>query len=149
LGVQLGSPPPQDRISADGSIALAETLIAELEGADTIVIGVPMYNFTVPSTLKAWIDHIVRAGRTFNYVDGAPLGLLPPGKKVILFVASGGAYSEGPMKAFDFIEPYLRFVLAFVGLSDVTVVRAEKQALPDIAIPERSNAILRTNGLSV
>jgi len=119
---------------------LADTLIEELERADTIVIGAPMYNFTVSSTLKAWIDHVYRAKRTFAYIDGVPTGLLPPGKKVILFVASGGAYSEGAAKSVDFIEPFMRTAFRFIGILDVTVIRAESQA-SDAAGSERSRAM--------
>lgn len=120
---------------------LADTLIDELERADVIVIGAPMYNFTVSSTLKAWIDHVYRARRTFAYIDGVPKGLLPPGKKVVLFVASGGAYTEGAAKAFDMIEPFMRLAFQFIGITDVTVIRAESQASPEAAPVERSKAM--------
>ncbi len=109
----------------------ADVLTEELEAADIIVIGAPFYNFTIPSTLKAWLDHVVRVGRTFAYVDGAPRGLLPPGKKVIAFVASGGAYAEGPASAMDFATPYLRFIFGFMGVTDIEIVRAEWQAVPE------------------
>jgi FMN-dependent NADH-azoreductase len=105
-------------------VALSDTLIAEVEAADTIVLAVPMYNFSIPSTLKAWIDHVARAGRTFRYTAGGPEGLLK-GKKVLVVTARGGVYSEGPAAAFDFQEPYLRTVLGFLGLSDVTFVHLE------------------------
>ena len=98
--------------------------------ADVLVIGVPMYNFSVPSTLKAWIDHIMRAGVTFKYDEKGPKGLVQ-GKKVYLAVASGGIYSEGPMKAYDFVTPYLQTVLGFIGLTDITIIRAEGTSIPD------------------
>jgi FMN-dependent NADH-azoreductase len=104
---------------------LSDELIAELRAADTIVIGAPMYNFGLPSTLKAWFDHVLRAGETFSYSEAGPKGLLE-GKQVIVVEARGGLYSEGPGQAADFQEPYLRHLLAFVGLTDVTFVRAEK-----------------------
>jgi FMN-dependent NADH-azoreductase len=92
-----------------------------------------MYNFGIPSALKAWIDHVIRAGRTFRYTEAGPQGLVL-GKKVVLFLASGGVYSDGPYKSYDFQEPYLRTMLGFIGLTDVTVVRAQGQALgPDAA----------------
>ena len=116
--------------AATPDIGLADILTAELEAADIIVIGAPFYNFAIPSTLKAWLDHVVRVGRTFAYVNGAPQGLLPPGKKVIAFVASGGAYAEGPASAMDFASPYLRFIFGFMGVTDVEIVRAEWQAVP-------------------
>jgi FMN-dependent NADH-azoreductase len=104
---------------------LSDELIAELRAADTIVIGAPMYNFGLPSTLKAWFDHVLRAGETFSYSEAGPKGLLE-GKTVIVIEARGGLYSEGPAQAYDFQEPYLRHLLAFIGLTDVTFVRAEK-----------------------
>lgn len=104
---------------------LSDTLIGELRSADTIVIGAPMYNFGLPSTLKTWFDHVLRAGETFSYSEAGPKGLLE-GKKVIVVEARGGFYSEGPAAAVDFQEPYLRHLLGFVGLTDVTFVRAEK-----------------------
>lgn len=104
---------------------LSDELIGELRDADTIVIGAPMYNFGLPSTLKAWFDHVLRAGQTFSYSEAGPKGLLE-GKKVIVIEARGGLYSEGPAQAVDFQEPYLRHLLGFIGLIDVTFVRAEK-----------------------
>jgi FMN-dependent NADH-azoreductase len=105
-------------------VALSDTLIAEVEAADTIVLAVPMYNFSIPSTLKAWIDHVARAGRTFRYTTAGPEGLLK-GKKVFVVTARGGIYSEGPAATFDFQEPYLRTVLGFLGLNDVSFVHLE------------------------
>ena len=128
---------------------LADRLIDELERADVVVIGAPMYNFTVSSTLKAWIDHVYRAKRTFAYVDGVPTALLPPGKKVILFVSSGGAYTEGAAKSIDFIEPFMRTAFKFIGISDVTIIRAESQASPEAASAERSRAMQQAMALSI
>ena len=107
-----------------GALTLSDALIGELVTADVIVLAVPMHNFGIPSTLKAWIDHVVRAGRTFIYSEGGPEGLLK-GKRLILVLASGGVYSTGPAKQFDFQEPYLRAVLGFIGLTDIEVVRVE------------------------
>ncbi|MEI7932731.1 MAG: NAD(P)H-dependent oxidoreductase [Alphaproteobacteria bacterium] len=104
---------------------LSETLLAELNAADAVVIGAPMYNFSIPSTLRAWFDHVVRPGVTFAYVDGAPRGLVA-NKPVIVVEARGGLYSEGPAQAVDFQEGYLRHLLGFIGLTDVTFIRAEK-----------------------
>jgi len=108
--------------------ATADRLIEELEQADTIVLAVPMYNFSVPSTLKAWIDHVARAGRTFRYTEQGPVGLLT-GKRVFVVGARGGVYSSGPAKALDFHEPYLRGMLGFLGLTDVSFVHAEGLAV--------------------
>jgi FMN-dependent NADH-azoreductase len=105
--------------------ALSDKLIAELRAADTIVIGAPMYNFSVPTTLRSWFDHVLRAGETFRYSEAGPEGLLT-GKKVIVVESRGGLYSEGPAQALDFQEPYLRQLLGFIGLTDVTFIRAEK-----------------------
>ena len=104
---------------------LSDELIGELKAADTVVIGAPMYNFSVPTTLRAWFDHVLRAGVTFKYIDGAVRGLLG-GKRVIVIESRGGLYSEGPAQVIDFQEPYLRHLLGFIGITDVTFVRAEK-----------------------
>ncbi|MBP6545864.1 MAG: FMN-dependent NADH-azoreductase [Phenylobacterium sp.] len=104
---------------------LSDQLIAELRAADTIVIGAPMYNFSIPSTLRTWFDHVLRAGETFSYSEAGPKGLLE-GKRVIVVESRGGLYSEGPAQAIDFQEPYLRQLLGFIGLTDVTFVQAEK-----------------------
>ena len=105
--------------------ALSDELIAEVRAADTVVIGAPMYNFSIPTGLRAWFDHVLRAGETFRYSEAGPQGLLG-GKRVIVIESRGGLYSEGPGQAMDFQEPYLRQLLGFVGLTDVTFVRAEK-----------------------
>ena len=105
-------------------LALSDTLVGELEAADTIVLAVPMYNFSISSTLKAWIDHVAWAGRTFRYTASGPEGLLK-GKKVFVATSRGGVYSEGPFSVMDFQEPYIRAVLRFIGLDDVTFVHLE------------------------
>ena len=104
---------------------LSDELIGELRAADTIVIGAPMYNFSVATTLRSWFDHVLRAGETFAYSEKGPKGLLG-GKRVIVIESRGGLYSEGPAQAIDFQEPYLRHLLGFMGLSDVSFVHAEK-----------------------
>jgi FMN-dependent NADH-azoreductase len=106
---------------------LSDELIAELKAADTVVIGSPMYNFGIASTLKAWFDYVLRAGITFRYTENGPVGLIE-GKRAIVVVSRGGLYSEGPAQAFDSQEPHLRTLLGFMGISDVTFVRAEKLA---------------------
>ena len=105
--------------------ALSDRLIAELRAADVIVIGAPMYNFGISTSLRSWFDHVLRAGETFRYSEAGPEGLLA-GKRVIVIESRGGLYSEGPAAAIDFQEPYLRHLLGFVGLTDVTFVLAEK-----------------------
>lgn len=102
-----------------------------------IVIAAPMYNFTIPSTLKAWLDHITRAGRTFRYTpEGVPEGLLK-GKKVYVIASRGGVYSgDSPVRSLDFQEPYLRTILGFNGLTDVTVIHVEGQKISPAAAEE-------------
>jgi FMN-dependent NADH-azoreductase len=131
------------------AVALSDELIAELEAADTIVLAVPMYNFSIPSTLKAWIDHVARRGRTFRYTEKGPEGLLA-NKKVFVLVARGGVYSKGaPHAAFDFQEPYLRTVLGFLGMTDVTFVHFEGLAMgPDAANANRSKALAHIERLT-
>lgn len=117
---------PSESYTPEQAIAVkhSDDAIAEIFEADVIVIGVPMYNFGIHSTLKAWIDHIARAGKTFKYTENGPVGLVED-KKVYLAIASGGIYTQGPSKAFDFTEPYLRAVLGLLGMVDITVYRAE------------------------
>ncbi|WP_284078376.1 FMN-dependent NADH-azoreductase [Herbaspirillum aquaticum] len=117
---------PADTRSAEQAevIKQSDALVDELLAADTIVIGVPMYNFAPPSTLKAWIDHVFRAGRTFKYTETGPVGLVT-GKKAIIILSRGGKYSEGPMEALDFQGKYLKSALGFIGITDVELVVAE------------------------
>ena len=105
-------------------LALSDTLIAELQSADEYVFGVPMHNFGVPSSIKLWIDQIARAGKTFSYVDGAPAGLLK-GKRASFLITSGGVYDAGTaMASFNFVEPYLRTVFGFLGVTQTTFLNA-------------------------
>lgn len=105
--------------------ALSDSLVAELKAADTLIIGAPMYNFGIPSTLKSWFDHVLRAGVTFKYGENGPVGLLE-GKRAIVVESRGGLYSSGPTQALDSQESHLRTMLGFIGIKDVTFVRAEK-----------------------
>jgi len=118
--------PVESRSAAQQTAAnFADALIAEVEAADVIVIAAPMYNFTISSTPKAWLDHIARAGRTFRYTANGPEGLLRD-KTVFVTTARGGFYrADSPAMALDFQEPYLRAILGFLGLTDVTFVHAE------------------------
>jgi len=109
----------------------SDSAIADIQQSDIIVIAVPFYNFSIPGTLKAWIDQIVRAGVTFTYGETGPKGMLT-GKKVYLAIASGGIYTTGAMKNRDFAEPYLRVVLGFIGLTDITTFRMEGTKIPGI-----------------
>jgi FMN-dependent NADH-azoreductase len=112
---------PEESRTAEQKTVLVKSdeLVAEVEAADEFAIGVSMHNFNIPSVLKLWIDQIVRAGRTFAYVDGAPKGLLV-GKKATFLVATGGVYGPGTaLESIHFIEPYLKTVFGFIGVSDV------------------------------
>ena len=99
-------------------------ILDEFLAADIVVIGAPMYNFSVPTQLKAWIDRILIAGKTFRYGANGPEGLAR-GKKAVIVISRGGVYTAGPAAALDFQETYLRGVLGFIGITDVDVIRAE------------------------
>jgi len=114
------------------SIRFSDDFVKQLMAADSIVIGAPLYNFTIPSHLKTWIDYITRPGLTFGYgEDGRPSGLVT-GKKVYVAMASGGIYSEGPGKANDFVVPYLEAFLGFLGMTNLTAFRAEGLKVPEV-----------------
>ncbi len=115
---------PEAAATADSG----DKAVNELIAADVIVIGSPMYNFGVTSTLKAWFDHVIRAKVTFEYTAEGPKGLLH-GKRAIVVEARGGFYSEGPAKVMDNQEPHLRNMLGLMGIKDVVFVRAEKLAI--------------------
>lgn len=128
-------------------VRLADELIEEVEDADTIVIAAPMYNFSISSPLKAWIDHLARAGRTFRYAALGPEGLLK-GKKVFVIASRGGSYA-GAAKAMDFQEPYLRAMLGFLGLTDVSFIHVESQNISPDAAKEAMEAARRKVGALV
>ncbi|TNJ41127.1 FMN-dependent NADH-azoreductase [Phaeobacter sp. B1627] len=122
------TPADQRSDAQKATLALSDSLVAELQSADTIVIGAPIYNFTVPTTLKAWIDQVARAGLTFQYTENGPEGLLT-GKRAILVVASGGVAAGSDA---DYASRYLRHMLGFIGITNVDIVAADQQALdPD------------------
>lgn len=125
------TPEDQQSIADKQSIAYSNAAINQLMSADFIVIGAPMYNFTIHSSLKAWIDQVARAGKTFRYSESGPEGLVV-GKRVYLAVASGGVYSAGDYQPYDFVVPYLSSVLAFLGMTDVSVYRAEGLSVPSL-----------------
>jgi len=105
-------------------LSLSDSLLVELEQADEYVFGVPMHNFGVPSVLKLWVDQISRVGKTFSYADGKPKGLLI-GKKATFIVATGGIYdAQTQMASFNFVEPYLRSLFGFLGVTDATFLTA-------------------------
>ena len=137
---------PAETEIAQAALDLSNDLVGELQAADVVVIGAPMYNFGMPSTLKTWFDHVLRARVTFRYTDeGKPEGLLT-GKKAVVIETRAGLYSEGPSAAADFQEPHIRFLLGFMGISDVTFVRAEKLAFAaDEAI---ADAVAQRGGIA-
>lgn len=130
---------PEDR-SAEQHEALKESdeLIAEIKAADTIVIGAPVYNFSVPASLKAWIDLVARVGVTFRYTESGPEGLVT-GKRVIIALASGGT----PVgSALDFASTYLTHVLNFLGMTDITIVAADALAKDPEGTMAKANAAI-------
>jgi FMN-dependent NADH-azoreductase len=122
---------PEDKRS-DGqrqALAVSDRLVDELLAADFVVLAAPVWNFGVPASVKAWMELVARVGRTFRYSADGPQGLIPS-KPVTVIKSSGGVFSEGPSKAWDFYEGYVRHFLGFLGLTDVTVIRAEGLSLP-------------------
>jgi FMN-dependent NADH-azoreductase len=123
------------------TLAISDALVDELLAAETIVIGAPMYNLTVSAPLKGWIDQIVRAGRTVLWSASGAEGVLK-GKKVFVLTSRGGSFRPGtPTAQYDHQEPYLRHILGFIGLSDVTFIHAENQKPGELAEPSRSAAM--------
>ena len=114
--------PPAERDEKQQALAdVADALIAELQAADTLVLSLPVYNFTMPSTLKAWADLVARAGTTFRYTESGPEGLLT-GKKAYVVIASGGTPIGSEI---DFLTPWLRHFLGFLGITDVEIIAAD------------------------
>ena len=118
-----------------GAMARSEELIQELESSDYVVIGTPMHNFTIPSALKAWIDHIVRVRRTFNATKDGYRGILRD-RPVFVAVSSGGRYSGERARQPDFLTPYIKAVLGVIGLDDVTFFSIEGSSLGPEAMAE-------------
>ena len=119
---------PEERTPAQQAVVdYSDALIGELKRADVVVLGLPMYNFGVPSTLKAYFDHVARVGETFKYTEKGPVGLLT-GKKVYVFAARGGMYAGTPN---DTQTPFIRTFLSFLGMSDIEFVYAEGLAISE------------------
>jgi FMN-dependent NADH-azoreductase len=131
---------PVDQRSAahHAALALSDSLVAEVQAADTLVIGCPIYNFSVPASLKAWIDQICRAGVTFQYSPEGPIGLLK-NKKAYIVITSGGTAMDGPA---DFATGYLRHVLRFIGITDVTVAASDRLMIDADAAKARAEAMI-------
>lgn len=130
------------------TLQLSDELVAELVAADHVVIGSPMYNFTVTSGLKAWIDLVGRAGKTFDYTAEGPSGLLR-GKQVFVLTARGGFYADGGQDGgMDFQETFLRSYFGFLGIDEISFVHAEGQGVdPGTAEKEQAKAIRRLEAL--
>jgi FMN-dependent NADH-azoreductase len=129
--------------------AISDRFVDELLAADVLVLGVPIWNLSIPASLKAWIDLIVREGRTFAFTANGVAALVPPGKEVFVFCARGGAYPAGSdLRALDFQEPYLRAILGVIGLTQIEFIYAERQsespeaAAEGLACAERAVALL-------
>lgn len=116
---------PSDKLTAEQRKLLEQSdqLTSELVDADEYLFGIPMYNFSVPAVFKAYIDLVARVGKTFRYENGRPKGLLE-NKKLTVVTASGGDYSSGPAKDLDFVEPYVRAIMRFIGVTDITFIKA-------------------------
>lgn len=129
---------PADSRSAEQNAQLNESnqALQDLRQADTLLISAPMYNFGIPSSLKAYLDQVVRVGETFTYTENGPKGLLE-GKSAIVVLTSGGNYTESPYNQFDHVTPYLKTVLGFIGITDVKLVVA-----PDMASNDNKSASL-------
>lgn len=134
-------------VSAQGSVALSDELIRELEGSDVVVIGTPMHNLSVPSALKAWLDHVVRARRTFTVTAAGKVGMLRD-RPVFVAIASGGRFSGEHARQPDFLTPYLKLILGTIGLQDLRFFSVEGTGAGPQAVSEargRADAALQAH----
>jgi FMN-dependent NADH-azoreductase len=140
---------PDDLTSTQKSaLSLSDSLLAELFAADTLIVAAGMINFGIPSSLKAYIDYIVRPGITFRYGPQGPEGLVKE-KKAYLVVARGGIYSQGAMQAFNFQDTYLKAALGFIGITDVEVIAVEGIAFgPEVAEKALNAAFARVEAIA-
>lgn len=132
--------------SDNAATVVALQAVKEVQDATTLVIAAPMYNFGVPSNLKAWFDHIAHPGKTFQYTATGPEGLLK-GKNAIVVVATGGQYSEGPAKPYDIVEPYIRTVLGFLGITEVQILRVEGLAMGEAGAVSKAQVLAQVAAL--
>ena len=148
IGAMFGHAPTDPAVLAD--IAATAGFIDDIFAAEIIVIGVPMYNFGIPSQLKSWIDRVLISGKTFRYGEGGvPIGLVPPGKRVIRASSRGGLYSAGaPAAPFEHQESHLQAALNFIGLTNVTIIRAEGVAVPELKPAAIAGAQAQINALT-
>ena len=140
------TPDQQRNNGQQQALKLSDQLVDELEAADVVVIGSPMHNFSISSSLKSWIDHVARVGRTFHYTDEGPQGLLK-GKKAYVLSTRGGRYGEGsPAAAFNHQDNYLKVVLGFIGITEVQFITAEGIASGELGVEQ---ALAQINQLAV
>jgi FMN-dependent NADH-azoreductase len=126
------SPPQGHTPEVKAAIAISDSLVDEFLAADRYVFGIPMYNFNVPSTFKAYIDQVIRVGRTFAVNENGAFQGLVEGKKMLVITARGGSFSAGtPAAAYDFQEPFLRTAFGFLGITDITFINVENLASGD------------------
>ena len=148
FAIARNTPPEQLSPSQRTALEMSDALVSELKAADIIIVAAGMINFGIPSTLKSYIDHILRPGATFRYTEKGPEGLVH-GKKVYLVMARGGIYSEGPMQALNFQDTYLKVVLRFIGLTDIEVITIEGVAFgADAAAKAVDAAMARVSALT-
>jgi FMN-dependent NADH-azoreductase len=140
---------PEENRTPEQAVAIktSDNAIAELQEADIIVIGAPMYNFSIPSGLKAYFDHIARAKVTFQYTENGSEGLLK-NKKAYIAVASAGIFDNDKMRPYDFVTPYVKHFLQFIGITDVTVFRVEGTAIPELQATALEKALDNINNHS-
>ena len=119
------------------TLALSDTLIAEIEAADTLIIGVALYNFSIPASLKLWIDLVCRARKTFTYSEDGPKGLMAGKKAIVCFVSGGTAFGSD----IDFASGYIRHILGFIGITDVTFIATDKRFKDDQALTRADQAV--------
>ena len=148
FAVARNTPPDLLTSAQKSALSLSDKLLAELFAADTVVIASGMINFGIPSSLKTYIDYVVRPGVTFRYGNNGPEGLIK-GKKAYLVVARGGSYSQGPTQAFNFQDTYLRVILGFIGITDVEVIALEGIAFgAEVAEKAVSTALARVDAIA-
>jgi FMN-dependent NADH-azoreductase len=128
------TPEAQRSPEQKSTLTHVDEMVNTFLAADLIVIGAPMWNLNIPSSLKAWIDHIVQAGKTFKYTEQGAIGLVDPAKKIIVVSSRGGVYTEGPTVGYDFQEPYLKAIFGFLGIQEIHIIRAEGVARGEAAL---------------
>jgi len=142
------TPPELLTTSQKSALSLSDSLLSEIFASDTFIVAAAMINFGIPSSLKAYIDYVVRPGVTFRYGSNGPEGLIK-GKKAYIVVARGGNYSQAPMQAFNFQDTYLKTILGFIGITDVEVIAVEGIAFgPEVAEKAVNSALARVDAIT-